>query len=84
MFYISVLSRNKIVRDLRKSFKTFEFDNSMTRCIKIFVSNAQWNFITIFLLIMLEFKIEHVGVGSFLKCICLIKYKIYEVNILPK
>ena len=60
----------KIVRDPRKSLKSIKFNNFKNLSVTWFEENAwKWNFITLLLLITPESKLEHGGVGSFLKCI---------------
>jgi len=59
----------KIVRDPRKSLKSIKFNNFKNLSVTWFKENAwKWNFITLPLLITPESKLEHGGVGSFLKC----------------
>jgi len=76
----------KIVRDPRKSLKSIKFNNSKNLSVTWCKENAwKWNFITLLLLITPESKLEHGGVGSFLKCstcVCLVDTSETHVSIL--
>ena len=72
----------KIVRDPRKSLKSIKLNNFKNLSVTWFKENAwKWNFITLLLLITPESKVEHGGVGSFLKCTFL-QYKRLQCPIL--